>query len=166
MGDKSSMFAIGKAKNPRCFKTVKFLPCRYRNQRKSWMDGKLSEEWLRELDRKFAFEGRNVAFVIDNCPAHPHIDNLKAIKLYFLPPNTTSKTQPMDQGVICKIPQECCPENYSKCREEENPSENFVAARNANVSLTLGCTIDANNRELLLKVWNIHRKPGNRHSER
>ena len=38
--------------------------------------------------------------MIDNCPAHPHIDNLKAIKLYFLPPNTTSKTQPMDEGVI------------------------------------------------------------------
>ena len=36
---------------------------------------------------------------IDNCPAHPHIENLKAIKLFFLPPNTTSITQPMDQGV-------------------------------------------------------------------
>ena len=68
--------------------------------RKSWMDGKLFEEWLRELDRKFAFEGRNVAFVIDNCPAHLHIDNLKAIKLYFLQPNNTSKTQPTEQGVI------------------------------------------------------------------
>ena len=45
----------------------------------------------------------NVAFVIDNCPAHPHIDNLKAIKLYFLPPNTTSKTQPMDQGVVSSL---------------------------------------------------------------
>ena len=64
------------------------------------MDGKLFEEWLRELDRKFVFEGRNFAFVIDNCTSHPHIDNLKAIKLYFLPPNTTSKTQPMDQDVI------------------------------------------------------------------
>ena len=67
---------------------------------KCWMDGKLFEKWLRELVKKFAFEGRNVAFVIDNCPAHPHIDNLKVIKLYLLPPNTTSKTQPMDQGVI------------------------------------------------------------------
>ena len=100
MDDKLPMFVIGKAKNPRCFRNVNFLPCRYRNQRKSWMDGKLFEEWLRELDRKFAFEGRNVAFVIDNCPAHPHIDNLKAIKLNFLPPNTTSKTQTMDEGVI------------------------------------------------------------------
>ena len=64
------------------------------------MDGKLFEEWLRELDRKFATEGRNVAFVTDNWPAHPHIENLKAIKLYFLPRNNTSRTQPMDQGVI------------------------------------------------------------------
>ena len=100
VGDKLPMFVIGKANNPRYFKNVKFLPCRYRNQRKSWIYGKLLEAWLRELDRKFAFEGRNVAFVVDNYPAHPHIDNLKAIKLYFLPPNTTSKTQPMDEGVI------------------------------------------------------------------
>ena len=99
-GNKLLMFVIGKAKNPRCFKTVKFLPCRYKNQRKSWMDGKLFKEWLRELDRKFAFEGRYVPFVIDNCPAHPHSDNLKTVKLYFLPPNFTSKAQPMNKGVI------------------------------------------------------------------
>ena len=64
------------------------------------MDRKLFEEWLRELDRKFAFEGRNVTFVIDNYSANLDIDNLKAIKLYFLPPNTTSKTQPTEQGAI------------------------------------------------------------------
>ena len=64
--------------------------------------GKFFEELLRELDRKFAFEGTNVAFVVGNYSTHPHNDNLKAIKikLYFLPPNTTSKAQPMDQGVI------------------------------------------------------------------
>ena len=100
MGNKLPLFVIGKAKNPPCFKNVKFLPCRYRNQRKSWMDGKLFEGWPRELDRMFAFEGRNVAFVIDNCPAHPHIDNLNSIKLYFVPPDTISKIQLMDQGVI------------------------------------------------------------------
>ena len=43
---------------------------------------------------------RKVTIVIDKCPIHPNFDNLKAIKLMFLPPNTTSKTQPMDQGVI------------------------------------------------------------------
>ncbi|XP_065056398.1 tigger transposable element-derived protein 4-like [Rhopilema esculentum] len=43
---------------------------------------------------------RKVALVFDKCPAHPEVENLKAIKLVFLPPNTTSKTQPTDQGVI------------------------------------------------------------------
>ena len=103
MGDKLPKFVIAKAKNPRCFKSVKFLPCWYRNQWKSWMDGNLFVEWLRELDRKFLFEGRNVDFVIDNCPFHPHIDNLKVIKFYFLSHNSTSKTQPMDRGTICSL---------------------------------------------------------------
>ena len=71
MGDKLSMFVIWKAKNPKCFKNAKFSPWHYRNQRKSWMDGKLIKERLRQLDRTFAFEGRNAAFVIDNCQAHP-----------------------------------------------------------------------------------------------
>ena len=47
-----------------------------------------------------SYEGRKVALIIDNCPAHPNVDNLKAIELVFLLPNTTSKTQPMDQRVI------------------------------------------------------------------
>ena len=60
----------------------------------------LFEEWVRELDRKFVREGRKIALIVDNCPAHPHIEGLDTIQLVFLPPNTTSKTQPMDQGVI------------------------------------------------------------------
>ena len=100
MGNKLPMFVIGKAKNPRCFKNFKFLPCCYRNQQKSWMDGKLFEEWLRDLDREFAFEARNVAFVIDSYPAIPHIANIKAIELSFLQSNTTIKTQTVDSGVI------------------------------------------------------------------
>ena len=100
VGEKLPMFVIGKAKNPRCFKNIKFLPCRYRNQQKSWMDSMLFEEWVMEIDRKFHAEGRKVALIIDNCPAHPEVQNLKATKLFFLPPNTTSQTQPMDQGVI------------------------------------------------------------------
>ena len=38
--------------------------------------------------------------VIDNCQAHTQVRGLKCIELIFLPPNTTSKTQPMDQGAI------------------------------------------------------------------
>ena len=99
-GDKIPMFVIGKSKSPRCFKGVNHLPCRYRNQNKSWMNSILFEEWIREMDDKFTSEEKKVALIIDNCPAHPLIDNLKSIELIFLPPNTTSKLQPMDQGVI------------------------------------------------------------------
>ena len=60
----------------------------------------LFSDYARRLDAKFHVEGRKVALIIDNSPAHPNIDNLKAVELVFLPPNTTSKTQPMDQGVI------------------------------------------------------------------
>ena len=91
------MFVIGKSAKPRCFKNVKNLPCRYCSQNKSC---KLFTEWVRQLDNKFVAEGRKIALIIDNCPTHPRIDNLQAVKLIFLPLNTTSKTQPMDQGVI------------------------------------------------------------------
>jgi len=36
---------------------------------------------------------------VDNCPAHPVLEKLENIKLVFLPENTTSVFQPMDQGV-------------------------------------------------------------------
>ena len=90
-GDKIPMFVIGKSKSTPYFKGVKHLPCRNRNQNKSWMDSVRLEEWIREMDTKFTKEKKKVTLIIDNCPAHPTIDNLKSIKLIFLPPNTTSK---------------------------------------------------------------------------
>ena len=43
---------------------------------------------------------RKIALVLDNCTAHPNVKGLTNVKLIFLPPNTTAKTQPMDGGVI------------------------------------------------------------------
>ena len=71
------------------------MPCRYRAQRKSWMSIFLCDEWVKELDRKFK-ENRKIVLVVDNCPAHPIVDELKEFELVFLPPNTTLKTQLMD----------------------------------------------------------------------
>ena len=36
---------------------------------------------------------------LDNAPSHPHL-SLKNVKLAFLPANTTSVSQQMDQGII------------------------------------------------------------------
>ena len=95
------MFVIGKSVKPRRFKGIKTLPCRYRAQHKSWMAGELFEDWVHELDRKFAAESkRKIALIINNCTAHPHVQNLKWVELIFLSPNTTSHIQPMDHGII------------------------------------------------------------------
>ena len=64
------------------------------------MDGDLFTEWVKELDQKFIAQGREIALTVDDCSAHPVVGGLKAIELIFIPPNTTSKMQPMDQGVI------------------------------------------------------------------
>ena len=100
LGEKLPLFVIGKSAKPRCFKNVKYLPCRYRCQCKSWMTGELFQERLFDLDRRMERDGRNICMIVDNCPAHPNVDGIKATELRKFPPNTTSKTQPMDQGVI------------------------------------------------------------------
>ena len=102
-GDKLPMFIIGKSQKPRCFKNIKKLPCGYRSQKKSWMDSTLFEEWVRELDCRFEKESRKVALIVDNCTAYPEIGGLKAMDLFFLPPNTTCILQPIDQVVICSL---------------------------------------------------------------
>ena len=64
------------------------------------MSSELFQEWFRELDRKFGVEKRKIAMIIDNCKAHPHVENLGWAKLIFLRPKRTSVMQPMDQGII------------------------------------------------------------------
>ena len=64
------------------------------------MTGSVFEKGIRKLDRKYHLQGRSIVMAIDNCPANPQIKDLRAIRLEFLPPNTTSHTQPFDQGII------------------------------------------------------------------
>ena len=100
IGEKLPMFVIGKSKTLRPFNHIQNLPCKYKSQKKSWMDSQIFEEWLRKLDRTFRMERRKIPLLIDNSPAHPAVSDLKNVHLVFLPPNTTSLLQLMDQGVI------------------------------------------------------------------
>ncbi|XP_057297585.1 tigger transposable element-derived protein 4-like [Hydractinia symbiolongicarpus] len=100
LGEKLPMFVIRNSVTPRCFKGVRSLPCQYKAQKKAWMDSENFTDYVKKLDVKFETAGRKIVLIIDNCPAHPEVTGLKAVELVFLPPNTTSKTQPMDQGVI------------------------------------------------------------------
>ncbi|GFO02073.1 tigger transposable element-derived protein [Plakobranchus ocellatus] len=98
--EKLPLLSIGESAKPRCFNNIKKLPVQYAANKKAWMTSDIFISWLQKLDRKFLLQGHSVAMIVDNCPAHPSVDNLKAIKLVFLPPNTTSILQPCDQGII------------------------------------------------------------------
>ena len=62
---------------------------------------------------------------MDNCPAHPEIGGLKTIELCFLSTNTTSITQPMDQGVIRSL----------KAKYRSRMTQQIIKAIDANKSI-------------------------------
>ena len=94
-----NLFAVGKSQNPRAFKNVKQIPVDYVANKKACLRRGIFEEWLKKLDSKMGKAGRKIAMIVDNCTAHPHVE-LDNIELFFLPPNTTSHTQPMDANII------------------------------------------------------------------
>ncbi|XP_060569621.1 tigger transposable element-derived protein 4-like [Ruditapes philippinarum] len=76
------------------------MPIEYDANKKAWVTSEIFTNWVKKFDRRISAQSRRVLLIVDNCPAHPDITGLRSVKLIFLPPNTTSVTQPMDQGVI------------------------------------------------------------------
>ncbi|KAL4103570.1 hypothetical protein QTP88_018931 [Uroleucon formosanum] len=105
--EKLKLLVIGKSKQPRCFKkkNMQSLPVTYAYNKKAWMLSTIYESWIFDLDKRFFNDKRKVLLFVDNCSAHPKtlLHELKAILVVFLPPNMTSKLQPMDQGIIKNI---------------------------------------------------------------
>lgn len=98
--DKRKLLVIGKSKKPRCFKNVRSLPTHYESSSKAWMTADIFQKAIKKWDNELASQNRKILLLVDNCSAHPDIPVLKNIQMEFLPPNTTSVLQPMDQGVI------------------------------------------------------------------
>ena len=96
---------IGKYANPRCFKNVQVhnLAMMYRSNSKAWMLATIFQEWLKDFDHQILHKhkGQHVLLLVDNCSSHKVLGlNLQCVDLHFLPPNTTSRIQPMDAGII------------------------------------------------------------------
>ena len=100
-GEKEPVLLIGKSARPRAFGRIDIntLPCTYRFSRKAWMTTDLFVTWLTSFNAKMMRQDRHVLLFLDNAPSHPKTE-FSNVKLMFFPPNTTSKLQPLDQGVI------------------------------------------------------------------
>lgn len=111
---------IGKAAKPRCMKDcMRELPVLYYNTKNAWFNSAIFSDWFfkhfipevrhfQEHTLHIPPEDVKALLLLDNAPAHPNAEKLVSsdgkIRVMFLPPNTTSLIQPMDQGVIvsCK----------------------------------------------------------------
>jgi hypothetical protein len=99
------------SENPRAFKgKVKtLLPVMWRSKSKGWVTGTIFQDWFCSefvpavktylLKNNFALK---CLLLLDNAPGRPQCigDLFPEIKVVFLPPNTTSLLQLMDQTVI------------------------------------------------------------------
>ncbi|XP_069937083.1 tigger transposable element-derived protein 1-like [Cherax quadricarinatus] len=99
------------SENPRALKNYAkgSLPVYYKSNSKAWMTANLFISWFTDYfkptveayckEKKIPF---NVLLVLDNAPAHPTALHgmYREINVAFIPANTTSLLQPMDQGVI------------------------------------------------------------------
>lgn len=96
--EKFKPIVIGKMAMPKAFN--RRLPsCVYwKSNKKAWMTSKFYREYLIQFNNEMKRQKRNVALLLDNAPCHPQIE-LSNVELFFLPPNTTAATQPLDAGI-------------------------------------------------------------------
>ena len=115
--DKLDLLFIYKYENPRVLKHVdkKKLPDKYYSQSKAWMNITIFDDWfnnefipvVRKYLRSIGLEEKAV-LVLDNALAHVKFHKEGRVRqgkdytiwCVFLPTNTTSVIQPVDQGVL------------------------------------------------------------------
>ncbi|XP_067128671.1 tigger transposable element-derived protein 1-like [Centruroides vittatus] len=101
------------SKTPRVMRGISksSLPVLWESSKRSWITMKIFQNWFTEhfcpsVKRYCEFKKleRKALLLIDNAPSHPtHLSGLTTcilVEVVFLPPNTTSLIQPMDQDVI------------------------------------------------------------------
>ncbi|KAE8217129.1 hypothetical protein CF319_g8715 [Tilletia indica] len=64
------------------------------------MTGTIFTEWVQWFDKRMQQQNRKVMLLIDNASSHKAEVELQSTTIRFLPPNTTSVLQPLDQGII------------------------------------------------------------------
>ena len=105
--DKFRSWFIGNQDRHECFgednAMLDPLDCHYSGRERAWMDADLMEMWLVAFNEYVERKGRIVILLMDNHSSHKKTvrilaaaRKLDSVKVHFLPPNTTSKLQPLD----------------------------------------------------------------------
>ncbi|GFT08073.1 tigger transposable element-derived protein 1 [Nephila pilipes] len=122
------------SENPRAFKAYKVmkekLQVLWRANSKAWVTRQFFIEWMNIVlgpsVKKYLIDNGlplKCVLLLDNAPAHPPgleddlLDEFKFIKIVYLPPNTTSTLQPMDQQVISNFKKLFTKHLFKRCFE-------------------------------------------------
>ncbi|KAF7890044.1 uncharacterized protein EAF02_002459 [Botrytis sinoallii] len=109
---KLPLWIIGKARTPQAFRregltTLDGLGVKYRSNAKFWMNNGIFAEYLIWFDGIMRQMHKKALLIMDNFFAHElavttliEAGKLRNTKIIWLPPNSTSKHQPLDQGII------------------------------------------------------------------
>ena len=98
-------FIIGKSRAPCWMRTYQWVQyCSYRGNPKAWMTTDTYNKFLNMFEKWVSqdLQKNKVLLIMDNAPSHIKLPStkLRVTTLAFLPPNTTSVVQPLDQGII------------------------------------------------------------------
>lgn len=102
--DRLPIWVIGKAHKPRALRNINIsaIGIRWQWNKNAWMNQIIMREWLLEFYQHIG--QRSILLTMDNLPAH--LSGLELappppnIRICWLPKNSTSRYQPLDQGII------------------------------------------------------------------
>ena len=111
---KMKPLVIHRAKKPRpyCNYDMTRLNVHWLHNKKAWMSSALFLEWFDSFfvpDAKRFCSIKKIPFrvllLLDNAPGHPKtlVGRYPNVNVVFMPPNTTSLLQPMDQEIIANV---------------------------------------------------------------
>lgn len=82
-----------------------------------------AEQFMRAINQDF-----RILLIMDNCPSHPTYLSKENVEVVFLPPNTTSLLQPLDQGIVKQFKQSYLKRTFQMIFEQNEEGKNLKPA--------------------------------------
>lgn len=97
LGEKEPLVVI----YPKCFKDndAPHLGVEWYSDSNAWMTPDIFCKWITKFNEKMIQENRKILLFLDDAPCH-HPLELSNINLIFIPVSSTSRLQPLEQGII------------------------------------------------------------------